>query len=330
MGLSNEERTTKMTWAVHYLTAAARKLPPGYNTVKTPCDRLWHALLGKVSNPTHWVFGSSADNPIGGAASPWSIALEGYFEDDRNREPPTERTKEHNDYYKDPKADMPYDLERDILRMVNLHALLALPDDKGLDTVYEIYARTEDISYALRRYNDDYRRSFADLDTLVSDIQGACFSIFATHEDYARAYLLDQILTHGIYTDACPIKQHALRHNWHHHLSRPMTADTPLKTLRQWHLRITNGLNPTGWVTLALEIMGHHYHYEHQYKELLADAKTRKIPLDTKKTRAAFDRNVKAHKTHEANQHKAYGRNQTYDHLSAIHGHDVAYKHWHK
>jgi hypothetical protein len=341
MGLSNEERQTKLYWSIHHLVDESRNLPTTgyeheqYDRLRDLCDQMWFAFLGRATNGGHWFAGSSATNQIGGPDSPWAVALLNHFSHDRSqgkswRDKHRDRLQKEYDeqYEKDPDlADLPDDDH--INRALGIDRMLGCVSDDGpaYKAVYLIYAGTEGILYALRRYDDAFLARYPVLNKLVSDIQGECFGIFARHEAFARAYLLNQILD-LMYAHDNPVRALAVHQHWHHTIANPMRK-ADLKTLRKWHLAVTKnpvGVTPTDWVALALEMMGSSYEYEHQFKDVIRIAKKRGFPLDEARLRPVFDACIKARKAEAAKSSKQYREDSSYSHMSAIHGHDEAYK----
>ena len=336
MGLSDGERQIKLYWAVHHLAVEGRNLPTkgwdheGYDRLRSLCDQVWFAFLGSASNGAHWFLGSSATNEIGKPNSPWSLALMDHFETDRARTGPkdwleeaTEAAKKAYDEAEDPDlVDNPDDKHQ--RNSIDISSLLGHVEQPGLKATYLIYAYTENVTYALRRYDDDFRAGYPTLDKLITDIQGACFEIFTKHEEFAAAYLLNQILE-KLYGYENPVKCFAMKQHWHHHLYKPMRG--PLADIRRWHLTIVDKgdkMTPTDWVVMALEMMGGSYEYEHQLKEMYRIAKKRDIELDKERIDATFDKCVKLHKAESKGHTDEYRNDREYEHINAVHGRDAA------
>lgn len=341
MGLSNEERQTKLYRSIHHLVQESRNLPidgyvnERYKRLRTLCDQMWFAFLGRQSNGGHWFAGSSATNQIGEPNSPWAVALIDHFDIDRARDKKDwmdeaqEREKaEYDEQWEKDRdlADMPDDgfIERslDIDKL-----LLCVEGGKGLAATYLIYAYTENLIYALRRYDDEFRAGYPVLDKLIADIQGECFGIFTTNGEYAKAYLLNQILD-GLYDYQNPVAKLARCQFWHHHLTRAM-RHASLKDMRAWHLELTKDpkkVTPTDWVVVAFGIMGPACEYEHQFKDLIRIAGKRDIPLDEARCRVAFDACLKAKKEKSESSSNKYTVDAAYKHMTAIHGQDEAHK----
>ena len=316
MALSNEERLSQMFWTVSRLDQTGQELPnkEKYAKLKELCGNAWHCLMGRNTNGMHWILGSSATSQIEGATDPWSTALVSKFAESRMQEQPRERRD---------------DLYRVHSESISITSLLRHEEYEGpaLASVYEAYAYTEDLAYSLRRYKDDFRAAYPELDKLISDIQGACFHIFTENTAFARAYLLHQLLD-PMYSPNSPIREFLPKQHWHHHLHKGMWKS--LKDLRDLHLGLARKENPsaTDMVVLAFTLMGAEYHYEHQYKDLLKTAEDKGIELDVGLVRAAFDACLATHKESGTTRQESYSKARKYEHMEAIHGHDVAYQHF--
>lgn len=330
MGLSNEERLIKMYWSIHNMVNESRNLPTiGYNheqyaRLRALCDRLWDSFLGRKTNGVHWFTGSSATNVIDKPDSPWAVALTHRFSCDRSQGVEFDnRNQEMEEYHKQ------YELDPDMADYPDdggCHPGLAIEKlllhveeyGPGMAATYLIYAGTEDLSYALRRYDDAFMARYAITNKLIADIQGECFGLFAEHEEFAHAYLLNQIFE-GMYAYGNPVRGLARHQNWHHKLPNAM-QHVPLKDMRRWHLTVAKNPTPTDWVAVAMEIMCHDYHYEHQFKELIRVAGKRSIPLDEDRLRGVFDNCVKAHDEKSKRDAERYREEVSEGSLCAIHG----------
>lgn len=338
MGLSHDERMSKMFWAVHHLNDLGQKLPDkcyptDFARLKSLCDQAWHAFIGNKGNGGHWLLGSSAGNNIGKPDNPWAVALTHHFEvdqadtsDDWRAKALEAQEKAYKDAEDQDMVDPPQD--DDVNETISIASLLGKDErSTGLSEVFRIYATTENLIYALRRYDDELLGGFDSLNKLVSDIQGACFEVFAEHDIFAKAYLLHTILE-DLYKWGNPVRGLALKQTWHYDLTRPMKLAT-IKDLRGLHLSISNPKNPpsaTDWVELALTLMGRGYYDKHALKELFRIAKKRKLDVDEARVQAAFDLCVKAKQDNDKSCTNTRKQDSDYAHLTAIHGHDVGYK----
>ena len=148
MGLSDEERVTKMCWAVHNLSTMCRELEVGYpkepwQYLKDLGDRLWHAFLGGHSNGMFWIIGGALESGVTGPNSPWGVLIESQCDEAR-------RSTEKDPFKKDPNYFDPFDGFLDISGLIQ-HAREGSNKKKLLD----IYRSTEFLIYGLRRYDDE-------------------------------------------------------------------------------------------------------------------------------------------------------------------------------
>lgn len=237
MGLSDEERFSGVIFAVNRMTQLGKNTPAQKFT-----DQMWHALLGKSSNSAHWIIGSSASNDIKiDGKSVWEAAMIHHTYDvfkEKDSDPISEKIE---------------DMRRD--DVVEHHfSIGALLREKGIqrrwtknDPVYanmfELYAWSEQLIYYLRRYEDDMRKDFKELDKLISDIQGECFDHFGQHEVYAKAYVVHKIIKH-LYSGTYPYQKNKwnelvrwlVKNHVYHDMNRCMEME--LKELAEIHVSI--------------------------------------------------------------------------------------------
>lgn len=91
MGLSNEERRSKIVWAIGKICqlksewiAHSNFKNREYKRMLGLIDGLWDGLFGGNSNALHWICGSSAGNRISSnenPTTPWELALIPQLED---------------------------------------------------------------------------------------------------------------------------------------------------------------------------------------------------------------------------------------------------------
>jgi hypothetical protein len=179
MGLSDEERRTKL----YYATNAMAKL--GKGTLLEPLtNQLWHAFIGDRSNGLHWFMGSESSNKLHwGHDSPWGCGV--LHHTDRILEPESPFDKEHEWDFRD---------NFEIKELLRKKASWNEEINEEAEKVFEIYRWTEQATYALRRYDDELLKELKGYSKLLSDIQGACFNEFMSHEFYAKAYTVHQIM----------------------------------------------------------------------------------------------------------------------------------------
>jgi hypothetical protein len=351
MGLSNEERLAKMTWAANHLTQLAADLPDEswlptsdkvkYARLKALCGQVWHAMLGGKANGAHWILGSSASNEIKESESPWAVALENHFRESHEgkgwlEEAKAERQKAYEEADDTDALLSPWDEEHaeQAISIASLLKKLELDADMdegyaqtALDKVFLIYAATEGMSYALRRYPDKFLADFPTMDKLVSDIQGECFNCYQKDSRFALAYLFHQILDAHFCNYGNPIRDLAIKQGWMVRMASRARIhfaayELNLKAMREWHLRIESHKvkTATDWVELALEIMGHRANDD--MRETLRIAGKMEIELDAARVKAAYAKAAKAEEEYKKFSARDYSGESRQAHLYAVHGHE--------
>jgi len=191
MGLSNEERRTKMYYAVRGICGVVERWEERtrndtydfekFKVVRDLTGQLWHGLFGKQSNGLHWIMGSSASNPMTTTdpSTPWEMGLCHHLEGVFNEPGPF-----------DFEGRRPFDA----VEHCNIEHLLMHAGEHSLAGVYEIYAWCEQLIYALRRYNDEFLTQYSVVDKIVSNIMGECFTAFTQRGAFSQAYVLNQII----------------------------------------------------------------------------------------------------------------------------------------
>jgi hypothetical protein len=128
----------------------------------------------------------------------------------------------------------------DATEFCDIPYLLSNDRDEPAAGVFKIYGWTEQLIYYLRRYQDDFVKNYEVVSEIASDILGECFTIFSQHEQFARAYLIKEIM--GIlYGPAYPYREDEwdiatrimVNHNLHHDI--PSWMRKPLSELAAIH-----------------------------------------------------------------------------------------------
>lgn len=245
MGLSDEERMTKMVWAVNRLNELnselteafandERYLSTGYKKIQSLIDATWHALFGNETNSLHWFMGSGSGDTIttDSPATPWEIATTQQLE---WRLPAPEGILRLDDENKTFNA-LDFSLSIPNLLQSNYQG-------KVDSILFQIYQWLEELSYALRRYNDKFRRTYKELDIILSRLYGECYSIFSKVQNFQEAYLAHEI-SKILYGPSYPydkeedVVTNILRdNNLHHDLSHIVSL--PLVELAKTHKDLT-------------------------------------------------------------------------------------------
>ena len=185
MGLSNEERIHGLFYAIEKIASCAKKIPDSiydknYIELKRFCSELWHDFLGKQTNSTHWLLGSSATAKVTfSTTSPWGVVVMNGIMDCRKKD----------DF--ETRLEILKDLKDDL----SIATLLQRSENQELAQAYLIFSYLESVAYYLRRYEDGLLKDHESLSKKVSDIMGICFSIFNDEQGLCtRAYLLNRIV----------------------------------------------------------------------------------------------------------------------------------------
>jgi hypothetical protein len=228
-----------------------------YNRIVGLIDNLWHAALKNERHSLHWSLGSESSRFIGdNPSSLWGVAISNQIHEEINTQD-------------DPYTFNVFDHFLDIEGLVT-HA------SKTLGFIYQTFKAMEQLIYYIRRYDDDFRKSFSDLDKLASDIGGACFEVFKSYNEFAQAYIVNQICQ-VIYGAKYPYKQDQVS-EWadqvaiHHDLSLPMSPNSnyDLCDVMKIHIRLeASKKTQADRILAALALMGRRFNYEHQHKKLL-------------------------------------------------------------
>jgi hypothetical protein len=290
MGLSNEERTSNIYEVIRQikdcLDTTGIKIPShqraDFKAIRKEADKLWYAFIGHHRHSGFWIFGGDASNDVVAPNGPWSAAILRNISDSRNEDSCRE-----------------YDPVFDGLSVSSLIA----QDREGrvCKIVYDVFALSESLSYALRRYDDDFLRELSRLDKVVADLQGACYGFFRKSEAFTKAYVLHRIVAalYGVDQND-PVRTFFVEEHIHHDLSRPM-VDSDLAEIMEWDAwRLQREMTPENRLVLALRIAGRRFHYEHKFKDMVRrldgfDPKPRLEVLE-----AEFAACCEAHKQYEA------------------------------
>ena len=258
MGLCNEERIEGMYYSIdkiYQLGKELKNVKMRDNNVMELTNSLWHNFFHSDSNSTHWLFGSSAYNTITSESmSPWAVAVRNNCE---------KSLKEKEDYYEKEKFN-PFD------SFLSVRGLL-----KGeLKTYFEIFSWVEQLSYYLKRYDDEILERYIEVSKSVSLLYGELFKIFNSNEEYAKAYVLNKICE-IVYSNNFPYKENEydyltkwlVKNNIHHDLSKGMRMG--LSELSKIHISLSkNKTNNTfNRLLIVLKICDSST-YTHQLKNL--------------------------------------------------------------
>jgi hypothetical protein len=318
LGLSDEERITKIVWAIRALVEHGQDLKSAVNSdtgytvpygsrrsakeLVRLTGKLWHSFLGRNSNGAFWIFGGDHNNEVRGAGGAWSTAILGQCE--------AHRPDENRDWFEERERGMPFDPFDSAL---TVSGLLEHP---YRNAIYEIYAWSEQLSYALRRYNDKLKKSYKKLDKLISDIQGTCFDLFQRDTGFGKAYV-GNVLLKALYADE-KAREIFLSDHWHHHLGAGVKEATLTEIIEWDRWRLTHKDTLQNRLVLAMRIMGKRYHYDHQLKKLLGQVEG--LGVRKKVIQREFAKCQKAHVASEEENRARYREDRDREVVQAIHG----------
>lgn len=192
MGLSDGERRTNIIYSCKNIMRIVKNIEEKkeydekyyYLRMNSNYLKLLHelpyAVFGKVSNGLHWFMGSETSRIPDEPKSPWGIAIQNRL--------CTEYEKMNSFYLN--LGDMPY----------ARHEIGELLDGEFRD-IFMIFAYTENIVYALRRYKDQFLKDYEYLDRLISSIWMESFIYFDIHEEFPKAYLLSEVIEKYIFKE---------------------------------------------------------------------------------------------------------------------------------
>jgi len=312
MGLSNEERLSKMFWAVHHLSLQCRELKAeGWHResiehLQELGDKLWHALLEGKRDSAYWILGGDLDSGVTGPNSPWGVLIEAQCEEAQASEEPS-------------RDDLPFDPFRCFLSVEGLAG-------QGVDgefrrNVLGIYREVESLIYGLRRYTDTFRLGFENLDRLASNLLGACFAAMQGEDGYAKAYVGNRLMKWIYGQWGGPVWKALNEVNMHHYLSRFMSDYCTLAEVIAWdEWRLTHKDTVQNRLVLALRMAGRRFHYDHQFTQLVKA--TRGLGVREKVLKREFAKCIKAHEAHEAENQGQYVAERDSEENTVIHGFD--------
>lgn len=196
MGLSDEERRAGIYNTVNHIV----KLKEEWESDKriesfdlkisekfwTLIDQMWSCIFNNMNNPMHWIIGSSTSNTIRTTdpTSAWDMGITQSLAEVVKRLDSTQRYQDNH-----PFEPIEY------LSIANLLRANGNSWDQLNNYIFRLYQSLESLIYYLRRYpSDTFATSYDNLSNIVSSLCGQCYSMFATDEMFAKAYVAHQII----------------------------------------------------------------------------------------------------------------------------------------
>lgn len=328
MGLSNEERQEQITVRadeIFYLACEIQEKidedKRGYynkDIVRKLCQEaktIWHALLRSSSNGMFWLLGGAVGAEVkSNDRNPLSFAIQHFLESEKPKSQPEQMLKE-------------WDCEN-----IHKNHLTHLSVTENASPVFgkllRLYANLEGIIYALRRYDDDFRRSYVELDQLVSSLFGQCYHIFKTSDVVVHCYLISDIaellLHNETFDEICK------KMNLQHHMRYLNERD--VNELVTLHQEVHESLiaNSTGLkrppldvcIKVFLKLANRRFHYDHEFNQLKKELQNINEKVDWSIAEELFKTCKKAHEEDNKTNSERYQQNSDLDHMTAIHGFD--------
>lgn len=337
MGLSNEERLTKIYWGVHNLVETLRKLRPQKGDDLYPNedrwehilelgDKVWHSLLRGSRNGSYWILGGALTCPVRGPTSPWAVLIESQCGAVH------QENKDQKCF--GPKGRRgPDDLCLDpFKRHLGLRGLVGhsgpYKDGRRRGLLLDVYNSAEFLIYGLRRYDDALRRDFPELDKLISDILGACFDLMHKDTAFGKAYVAERMFR-AVYGQWNGQLWNAFNAVYMHYaLTSIMAPDVSLADVivfDRW--RIDHKNTPQNRLVLALRIAGPHLYGVRELKILIKETRGLSIREDVirrelAKNKTAFDLRQAEKDVKQAEDSEEYRERADRDENATVHGYD--------
>ena len=306
MGLSDGERTGKIFYSVNQLNKLSNQI--NHKQVKKLISKLWYATLGCRSNGIFWFLGGELDSDKMSENGLVSNAFKHIF----HKEP----YREKNEGFFE---DISY-----VKEMVKMPAYLRETQKSNL---LKAFRHCENIEYALSRYNDKYKKSLKSLNFVLRQLQGCFYDIFSSDSDYMRAWMLENIFHHKIFTykEDDLVNQWAVKQHLHHNLNSNDLPFNEVKTLFVKY-QFVKELDTSTKIGIILIVMGRKYHYKHEHKEFLKMVEFHngvsedKVDIDW--LNELLEACSEKKKEHEEESHEQYTQNEFCFLTNNYHGND--------
>lgn len=268
MGLCNEERFSGLVWSVNGITKTALEMKEktrfphdGHSRVLKLAGKLWPAFLGGYSNGLHWILGPSSLNDEVTEESLFQIALLAAKKDDKEEE------RKSYEHVKDPVVKHMFQYGSDFLKGMG---------NNDLKYPAEMYLGVEHAFYYLNRYTDEFSKRYKKLADTLARLWGALFVVLEGQPELLSAFCLSKIYEQIVGFKHDLITELWTKANFQHDYSLDETCNWNVAISPERLLEIWKMLQPMDRANIStelrlqvlLEIVGRHYHYEHQHRVL--------------------------------------------------------------
>lgn len=230
MGLSDQERHTKVIWSIYHLTQLADEITKeGYWDGKNPyieiqklIRKMWPIQLGGKGNNGFWLIGSDEDvswdnTTLFSTALYSQIKDEGDSLEDMIAEGRKKREQSGEKYL------------YDCTEVLNMEHLLT----GNNAVIYKMKQWLENLQYASNRYEDEVSEQYKALNEIVAQCMGQMFKIWQK-EEWAKTWLLSEIcklLVGNTYAvkvkDADIVNQYINKTSAHHDITAGLLMTIP-------------------------------------------------------------------------------------------------------
>lgn len=290
MGLSNEERLNGIYHSVNSLVKDACYLIDNFsntyhrsilNLARDIKQNAWAKLLSGSSNSAFWIMGSSDFGQTLNPENLYDAALLSHQKQDDCNYGITDKAelKKHQEAMRDADFWTKAFQARQIL------------DNQVLNFVYQIIPHLDNIVYRMNRYDDEMSRRMKDFEAFICNLRGQVFNILSLNEVYLKTYLLEKIAdkTFNAYADknakgddldifSVWVKSACIHHNYKVREHAEESVDFYQKIWESIQFVEKDNISVQKKFEIFLQIIGRHFHYDHQHKELLSLLEKNKIP----------------------------------------------------
>jgi hypothetical protein len=263
MGLSDQERYAGVIACVNELYNIPRFKEYEFKGINRFLKSLWEDLFYQSGNSMHWIVGSStssgriqAQDCLG--ASFIAASSEFISESQERTIPedyPHKEVAQYLDYYC-PKAS-------------------SLLEHVGAEyaNLWKIFQLTESIFYYLNRYpGDEFACRLRKVSKTISNIQGYCYKIFSTHQEFLQAWMLGNLFNQILKEDSKDVVTKIfMKQNFHHYvrINNLSLKETYSLFKRYQSRKVQMATNIR--MQLVLKLVGSDNQYPHIHKKIMEE-----------------------------------------------------------